>query len=190
MGSNPTPSVAIIMRIFTAFELPEKIKDEIYKIVSEKGPKISGVKWVEKENLHITCKFLGEINEKQLEELISKLQEKLNKGEKVRISITNFGCFPNFRNPRVLWLGVQGEVDRLQKIWAILEDISKNLKIGEREKDYVPHVTLGRVKSPISLDKDWIKYSSKEFEITHLTVFQSTLTPSGPIYKSIAKIGL
>lgn len=190
MGSNPTPSVGIIMRIFTAFELPEKIKDEIYKIVSEKGPKISGVKWVERENLHITCKFLGEINEKQLEELISKLQEKLNKGEKVRISITNFGCFPNFRNPRVLWLGVQGEVDRLQKIWATLEEISKNLKIGEREKDYVPHVTLGRVKSPISLDKDWIKYSSKEFEITHLTVFQSTLTPSGPIYKSIAKIGL
>uniref|UniRef100_A0A7C2K206 RNA 2',3'-cyclic phosphodiesterase n=1 Tax=candidate division WOR-3 bacterium TaxID=2052148 RepID=A0A7C2K206_UNCW3 len=178
------------MRVFTAFELPESIKDEIYKIINEKSALLRNVKWVEKENLHITCKFLGEISEKQLQELLSKLEKKFKKGEKIRISITNFGCFPNFRNPRVMWLGVQGEVDKLKKVWGSLEEVSKILKIGEREKEYIPHVTIGRLKSSIILDKDWVKYTSKEFEITHLTVFQSTLTPTGPVYKSIVKIPL
>ncbi|MDI6850560.1 MAG: RNA 2',3'-cyclic phosphodiesterase [bacterium] len=178
------------MRVFTAFDLPESIKGEIYKIINEKSALLSNVKWVEKENLHITCKFLGEITEKQLQELLSRLEKKFKKGEKIRILITNFGCFPNFRHPRVMWLGVQGEVDKLKKVWGSLEEVAKTLKIGEREKEYIPHVTIGRLKSSTALDKDWLKYTSKEFEITHLTVFQSTLTPSGPVYKSIVRIPL
>lgn len=178
------------MRAFTAFEIPDELKSKLSKIIGQKESQLTGVKWVEKENLHITCKFLGEVSESQLKELISELEKNLRKGISIRVKITGFGAFPDFRRPRVLWLGVEGEKEKLVKVWEEVEKATSKLKIGERERNYIPHLTIGRVKIPLSVEKNFIDFSSEEIHISNLTLFQSTLTPSGPIYRKIKEIPL
>ncbi len=176
------------MRAFTAFEIPEDVKKQISKIIEEKREKIRGIKWVEQENLHITCKFLGEVSEEKVKELERKLKEKLQSGKKIKITISGFGAFPNFKNPRVLWIGIEGEIEKLVEVWKVVEDVSRSLKIGEKEDKYTPHLTIGRIKQPIKLEPNWIDFPPREIEIKELTIFQSTLTPAGPIYKTLARI--
>ncbi len=178
------------MRVFLAFDIPDDIKTQIHDIIKEKGKQIQGVKWVERENLHITCKFLGEINNHQLEELKRSLNESFNKNERIKINLKGFGAFPNFKRPRVLWIGVDGEKEKLISVWEKIEDITRKLKIGESEKDYIPHLTLGRVKVPIAVNSDFISYTSREIIISSIVIYQSTLTPRGPIYTNIGEIKL
>ncbi|MGB9824711.1 MAG: RNA 2',3'-cyclic phosphodiesterase [Candidatus Hydrothermia bacterium] len=178
------------MRVFLAFDIPEDIKTEIYQILVEKKKHLSGVKWVERENLHITCKFLGEVNTQQLESLDKMLKEHFNKGLSVKIRLSGFGTFPNLKWPRVLWIGVEGEKEKILEIWKKVEDITRQMKIGEPEKDYIPHLTIGRVKVPIEIKQDFINYSSREFSINYITLYQSTLTPEGPIYTKLKEIKL
>ncbi|MEO0247507.1 MAG: RNA 2',3'-cyclic phosphodiesterase [candidate division WOR-3 bacterium] len=178
------------MRVFLAFDIPDDIKTQIHDIIKEKGKQIQGVKWVERENLHITCKFLGEINNHQLEELKRSLNESFNKNERIKINLKGFGAFPNFKRPRVLWIGVDGEKEKLVNVWRKVEDITRKMRIGEPERDYTPHLTLGRVKSPMEFKPDFISYSSKEVIINTITIYQSTLTSQGPIYKKLGEVKL
>lgn len=178
------------MRVFLAFDIPDDIKNQINEILKEKRKQISGVKWVERENLHITCKFLGEINNHQLEEIKKFLSQSFNKNENVKISLKGFGAFPNFKKPRVLWIGVEGEKEKLVNVWKKVQEITTKLKIGEPERDYTPHLTLGRVKIPTEINPDFISYSSREILISSITIYQSTLTPQGPIYTKIGEISL
>ncbi len=189
-GFKSHPLRAKNMRAFVAFEIPEEIKVKVAKTLQDKKTHIKGVKWVEPENLHITCKFLGEVSDELINELVSELESNLQKGERVRVKISGAGAFPDSRKPRVLWLGVEGETEKLQKIWEVVENSASKLKIGEPERNYIPHLTIGRVKIPITIDKNLFNLTTDEFVITYLTLFQSTLTPSGPIYKKIRDIKL
>ncbi len=178
------------MRVFLAFDVPEDIKNQIHQILVEKKKHLTGVKWVERENLHITCKFLGEINAQQLESLDKMLNEHFNNGFSVKIRLSGFGAFPNFKRPRVLWVGVEGEKENILQIWEKVENITRQMKIGDPEKDYTPHLTIGRVKVPIEIKPDFINYTSREFYINSITIYQSTLTPEGPIYSKLKEIKL
>ncbi len=171
------------MRTFIAIEIP------YFKGIKELQDNIEGrAKLVENENMHITLKFLGEIEERDVEKIKDIVEN--CKVDKFRISLKGIGFFPNERYIRVVWIGVENyePIERMAK--CIDSHLSK---LGfKREKDYVPHLTVARVKGRINI-KNLDKFLSMEFgevDVQEVKIKKSTLTPQGPIYEDIAVIQL
>ncbi|MCX7995439.1 MAG: RNA 2',3'-cyclic phosphodiesterase [candidate division WOR-3 bacterium] len=171
------------MRTFIAVEIPEKYRRVIWKLIEEHKDKNLPVKWVEFENLHITLKFIGEIDEKKLDSIFSVLSEVSNKTKRFSISLKNIGCFPGIRNPRVLWIGIGEGAEELIRLALEIENSLVRLGIKKEEKKFHPHLTIGRVKTFCNVE-NFLNQSiqTDKFEINEFVLFKSTLTPSGPIY--------
>ncbi|CAB3288339.1 RNA 2',3'-cyclic phosphodiesterase [Methanocaldococcus lauensis] len=170
------------MRLFIAIDIPEELKEKIATF--QKQIKMKGIKLVEKENLHITVKFLGDVDEN----LLSKILDLDLSIKPIKIKLNQLNVFPNMNYIRVIWIGAYGE-----NLIKIFEDVDKKLaNLGfKKEREYVPHLTIGRVKfienkkqlkNKIEKFKD-IDFG--EFEAKKLKLYKSTLTPSGPIYEVI-----
>ena len=160
------------MRAFIADDLPEDIKEIVYK----RTPKFYGIKYVKKQNLHITLKFLGDVDDNKIN-FYKKILDSTNLNE-IQVRLTNFGFFPSKNFIKVVWVGVEGDFSVVNKL-----DV----------KDFVPHITVGRVKR--KLEKEEIEKFEKvkfdnEFEIRYLTIYKSTLTSTGPIYEVIKRYNL
>ena len=183
------------MRAFIAIDIGDNVRGKLVqaqdRIARTKAAKI---KFVESENLHITLKFLGEITEEQAEEIKEILQKIASKYKKHEVKVRGIGVFPNYSYVRVIWAGVEGD----QIIKSMVNDIEKELrKLGfKRDKDFVAHVTIGRVK--FVKDKVEFMLTLKElanedfgnFTVDAIELKKSTLTPKGPIYETIARFEL
>jgi len=164
------------MRTFIAIEFSEEIKEQIVKI-QRTLPEFKG-KITEKENLHLTLKFLGEVDEKILDEIKKRLREiKLKSFE---TEIKDIGMFSD----RIVWLSIKN-CDELQK------QIDKNLSgLFEEEKRFMGHLTIARVKS-IKNKKEFLDKLNKiiipkmKFEIKNFNLKKSILREKGPIYEDI-----
>jgi len=170
------------MRCFLAIELSKDIKEKLEELKSHF--KMKGIKLVEKENLHITVKFLGDID-KEIVEKIKNLDLSI---KPVKSDIKYIGVFPNENYIRVIWVGATNLI-------SIFKEIDRKLsELGfKKEKDYVPHITIGRVKfiENKKLLKNKIdKYKNVELgelEVKNIVLMKSELTREGPIYKVIKK---
>jgi len=168
------------MRCFLAIELDEDIKEKLEELKSHF--KMKGIKLVEKDNLHITVKFLGNIDE----EMVEKIKNLDLSIEPIKSDVKGMGVFPNENYIRVIWLGATNLVDLFKEIDEKLSDIG-----FKKEREYVPHVTIGRVKFIENKKalKDKIEKHRKidigEFEVRSIKLMKSTLTPNGPIYEVI-----
>lgn len=184
------------MRAFLAIEIEPYIKNKIeesQEIIRESES--SKIKYVERENIHLTLKFFGEIDDDKLEEITDIINKSIKNYEAYTIKVVNIGAFPNIYNPRVIWTGIK---DKNKTTIKLIEELDKKFsKIGfKKEKSYVPHITIGRVKN-IS-DKEKLsqtlnginrKYHGK-MEVKKIIIKSSTLTPDGPIYKNVKEFDL
>lgn len=177
------------MRCFIAINLPKETKKRISKIMKDFQEK--GIKKVEEQNLHLTLKFLGEVNEKKIEE-IKQILEKINY-KKFEVSLKNFGFFPNDNFIKVVWIGIEKgrkEIIELQKkIDFGLKDLS-----FKPETNFEPHLTIARIKF-LKNKKEFLKKVSElkfedNFSVSNFDLMQSFLKPGGPVYKKILSIGL
>ncbi|ADD09135.1 2'-5' RNA ligase [Aciduliprofundum boonei T469] len=171
------------MRTFIAIEIP------FFREIEELQKSIEGrAKLVEEENMHITLKFLGEIEEKLIEK-IKKIVEEC-KVDKFKISLQGVGFFPNERYIRVIWIGIDGYEPIVKMAKCIDEKLSK---LGfEREKGYVPHLTVARAKGRVSI-MNYDRFKNLKFgevDVREVKIKNSTLTPKGPIYEDVAVIQL
>lgn len=184
-------------RTFLAFKLPEatrKMCVEFQKKLNEFFDGDVGVKWVEPENLHVTLAFLGNLENKQLKELIVRL-ERIN-GYKFTFKIDKLNWNGYEKIPRVLWLELKGKSAR--SLYLCVKSVLRSLKIKVEDREYIPHITLGRVK--------WVKRRprfsggkvfeccglrpAEKFEVDCFQVISSFLTSNGPVYKVNRTISL
>ncbi len=176
------------MRLFLAIDLPPDLKEKLFNLGKKFNQAFPHMKLVEKENLHITLKFLGEVDEIRKDEIISLLRSQ-NFGEKFSASIETLGVFPNENFIRVLWVGI-GE--GRENISTLMKKIDKTLNtIGFLpERSYIPHITIARLKQkPNKKFFDvFSKYRAEQFgeiNVEKFVLFKSTLTKNGPIYEKI-----
>jgi 2'-5' RNA ligase len=183
------------MRAFLAIEIKPYIKENIIEtqdIIKESNS--SNIKFVEEENIHLTLKFFGEINEETLNEISNIVEGVTAKYDKYNLKIVNVGAFPNIYNPRVIWTGVKDKKVTSQLIEELDAEFSK---IGfKKEKNIVPHITIGRVKSIDNKSKltSTLKELKKRYhgkmEVNSICIKSSKLTPNGPIYNTVKKFNL
>jgi len=166
------------MRCFIGAELPPDIKSKLWKL----GRNIKG-KHVEIENLHITIKFLGELkDDNSISNIISRLSF-IDNYNSIKIKLNGAGIFPSKIKPRVVWIGVISK-EFIDFMKNIDDALYPNFK---RERSYIPHITIARVKA---LSDDNIKELGSigfidEVEIKKVSIFKSTLLPTGPVYSRI-----
>ncbi|ABL77778.1 RNA 2',3'-cyclic phosphodiesterase [Thermofilum pendens] len=150
-------------------------------------------KFVEKENLHITLRFLGEIPPHTLEEVRNRLA-KLSY-HRFKIVLKGVGGFPSLDRPRVLWIGVDEGSRELSELAELVRTSLKGVKLPEPDEEFHPHLTIARLKGPLSAGARRIIAGSAdtvfgEQEVTSFSLYKSTLTPRGPIYDEIARYDL
>ena len=181
------------MRSFSAIELPEKIRTILSNIQDELKQARADVKWIKPENIHLTLKFLGEIEEDLVEKIRPILEGITQRNSSFSLQLSNLGAFPKLQYPRVIWIGVTND----QAVIGIAQDLEKQMiKIGlpAESRQFSSHITLGRVRSAQNrkalverlefLNKKSVSGQS-QFKVLSLTFFKSTLTPQGPIYEAI-----
>ncbi|MEA2104778.1 MAG: RNA 2',3'-cyclic phosphodiesterase [Candidatus Cloacimonadota bacterium] len=182
------------MRLFLAIDFPNRIKKRIYENVSILKSYIpKGIKWVEEENLHITFKFLGEVQPSLLDEICNSVQKITDRFPPFKTKFGKIEVVPNYHNPRVIWYDI---IENNQVAQNIFKEIESNLNAIGFEKSHRSlklHSTLGRIRFVQNIE--WEKIIAKTQKIikdvpcSKLTLFRSQLTPKGPIY-TVEKIFL
>ncbi len=184
-------------RVFTAIDISDqaraKVSDYI-KILRDEFPDLR-VGWDKPEKLHLTLKFLGDINERHLENLIEAVRETAKRISSIKLRISGTGVFPSKRNARVLWLGVKDEKKSLQKLNGILETQCEAKGFARETRNFKPHLTVARLRAPHK-SKELIgrhsenDFQSAEFEASEITIYESRLQKSGSIYSIVSKYKL
>ncbi|MFP4045985.1 MAG: RNA 2',3'-cyclic phosphodiesterase [Candidatus Aenigmatarchaeota archaeon] len=183
------------MRCFLGVQLNENLLPNVKSIKDEIAETGGDIKLVEDENLHYTIKFLGDIREKDLEK-IDKIEQEITDIDPFEIEIKDMGAFPTRDYIKVIWLGVGKGYDRFKKLMTRINDKLESLGFREEKNDLVPHMTIGRVKS--GKNKEEIKHKIGNLEdktigrmrVERITLFQSNLTPGGPIYEKVKEYKL
>jgi len=180
-------------RVFLAIELPEDVKNRIIVIQDELKILLKGIRWTRPEGIHLTLKFFGNIYEKEIVRISEIIAGNTKNAETISLSGGEIGAFPNLGRPRVLWLGLNGDTERLS---ILQESIDIDLEVYGYEKGrrkFRPHLTLGRAKSSRGMIMDLshvIKrkkdYQAGQFNCRGLTLFQSELKPGGAVYTKLA----
>jgi RNA 2',3'-cyclic 3'-phosphodiesterase len=186
------------MRTFIAIELPQEIKDSLSKLQDELKAHGADVKWVEPKNIHLTLKFLGEIDNKQSEKISEIISRVARDNNSFQAAISSLGAFPKIDHPRVIWAGIDAGDKELKIIAERLEDEISLLGIPKEERAFSSHITIARVRSPSNRDKLVQDLKTKteldgkklEFSVTKITLFKSTLTPKGPLYEPLKETSL
>lgn len=173
------------MRLFIAVNLPNKVKAEFDRLKELINPNTARIKWV--TSYHLTLKFLGET----AEQLLPRIKAMLGKVrfKHFRAETSSIGLFPSPAYVRVVWVGVEPK----QPFIELKKEIDQSLaKLGFKpEKDFVPHITLCRVKAlfnkkEFSKAVQRIKIPKLTFDVRSFDLMQSILSPKGPTYKTIA----
>lgn len=153
------------------------------------------IKWVDPANIHLTLAFLGDTEEKRIRVLSSMLKDKCSGFGEFDFNLTGTGVFKNFRDPRVLWAGIQS-AESLIKLNNIIAEGLKLDGFKVEERQFKPHLTLGRVKSVRdtgNLKTVLERIRDNQFQVVHVNeviLFESILIQTGPIYKALGNFDL
>lgn len=186
------------MRAFIAIQCPEGLKDSIVEF-QKKIEHTGKLKTVERENVHMTLKFLGDVDENKTDDIIKVLDSiaKDGKNNKFKINLSGAGVFPNLSYIKVVWVGVSDGSKEILSLQQQIDEKLAPLKF-KKEKDFHPHFTVARVKFLSPQDKKEIRNALSEnsktvfgeFEAESFELMKSELTPEGPIYSVVKRFEL
>ncbi|MBN2379284.1 RNA 2',3'-cyclic phosphodiesterase [candidate division WOR-3 bacterium] len=179
------------MRAFFGIGLPAQIRREVKGFTDNIRSSLPRMKWVEEENLHITLRFLSEVDEKRIPEISSAASKAAKAVKQFSTILGRLGAFPNSRKARVFWWGLARGAEDAGQIFNNLERNLVNSGFEPERKPYHPHITLARLRNPVPLPVDDFKPPEHlGFPASTFTLYQSILTPQGPIYKVIEEFRL
>ncbi len=180
------------IRSFLAFELPVDIKKTVIRVTGEIRHSGLDARWVKAENIHLTIVFLGHVKTEELDSIGEKVRNVCPEYGPFDIALKGVGCFPNMRRPRVLWLGLDGDIERMSHFRDDLQRALKAFGIKEEKRPFKPHLTLGRFRSTRKmgsrLEELLSKYAALESPVESLNelyLFKSDLKPGGAVYTKL-----
>ncbi|MFB6263917.1 MAG: RNA 2',3'-cyclic phosphodiesterase [Bradymonadaceae bacterium] len=178
-------------RLFFALDLPASIRDELESLQESIEEHLRGgvrVRWTPRENLHLTLKFLGTLEDGLVLRLREIGDELVDDVEPVEMTVRDVGAFPSPAHPRILWAGVDRQSQELlAKLHGRLEERLRPIDVEPDEHDFTAHVTIGRVKSSRGPAlTDWRAELPTgpygEMQLEELVLYESELDDSGAEY--------
>ena len=188
------------IRTFIAIHLSQdarrRLTETIRWMVSEVP---SGVRWVDPEGIHLTLKFLGDIEPALVEDVLRAMEQAASGTLQFQLHLDGLGVFPNLRRPRVLWAGVGGDMDALGALQEKVEAAMEGLEFPRERRAFNPHLTLGRVRDTISavarqrvggLVSQGSLDGADPWPVNAVHLMRSNLTPDGAVYTSLGSVSL
>jgi 2'-5' RNA ligase len=176
------------IRTFIAVEVSPAIRTRLMAVQQELAALAQDVKWVEPENLHVTLKFLGQVDERAVHTVCRLAEEAVAGREPVQITVAGVGAFPNAKRPRVIWAGVTEGGPELIRIHGDLEQALRDEGYPREDRPYTPHITLGRIRQikpnpqfAAALDEHQT-WEGGQTLVRELLVMASQLSSHGPHY--------
>jgi 2'-5' RNA ligase len=183
------------IRAFIAIKVPEEIQEKLKGIQEKLKQSETQVSWVKPGNIHLTLKFLGDITETQIPDIITSLKESVKAVSPFQLQVGYAGAFPNVRFPRVVWIGVTDDEDKSLKTFH--DDLETRLvQLGFKKEGgrFQPHLTLGRVRSQknrsnlLRAIESMVNIWVGEIPVDAVYLIRSELKPTGSEYTDIAEV--
>jgi 2'-5' RNA ligase len=186
----------MFMRLFIAIELPDELKKEMVKVQAQLRNVDVDASWTRAEGMHLTLKFMGEVTEQQVPEIMSSLRKAVEGAGPLRLEVSGVGTFPNPKNGRVVWGGLVGDIEKLVHLQLAVEHAMVLLGMKREERKFTPHLTLGRIRHIRSRDR-WMTALEEikdirlpGFDVTSVSLMKSELKPSGAVYTEMGRVEL
>ena len=188
------------IRSFAAIALPEEAKKGLARLRRElERDEHRFVKWVDPGGIHLTLKFLGNISSKRVTEITEAMKKAAQGVSPFSLEISGLGAFPGPKQPRVVWVGVGGELDKLSTLQRNIDSALAALGFAREERSFVPHLTVARVREGASASErgrfgELVGSATFEgtypVEVEAVRLMRSQLTPVGAIYTCLSVVGL
>jgi 2'-5' RNA ligase len=179
------------MRTFLALPIPADIIAYLGEVTGRLERRTEGVRWARGEGIHITVKFLGEIEEPMAERMREALAPIGSAFGPFRARLGGLDAFPSSMRARVIVVKLKEGSEQSQAIFEEVEERLAAIDVEREKRKLVPHLTLGRRRIPKPFPNgDPMAIEEKEFIIEELVLYKSTLTPGGAIYAPVWKIKL
>jgi len=188
------------IRAFIAIELPGQVKAALAQLQgSLRTSKSASVKWVDPESIHLTIKFLGNVDEAEIPALTKALSEAVKGIAPFSLQLGDPGAFPNTHAPRVVWVGVGGEIEPIRALHNNIDRVLTPLGFPPEKRAFSPHLTLGRVRDEASSSEKKrlgenvanLKTGEKlSFRVESINLMKSILTRESAVYSCLASFAL
>ncbi len=184
------------MRLFVAVPVPEYVQKALSMLLKEAFPFPVEASWSKPEQLHITLKFLGQIDEKRLEEIQESLAGVAQQASRFELHLSGLGVFPPQGKPKTLWAGIDQGIKPLRELASQIAAILVPFGFPMEERVYTPHITLARLRNQSNMDilhVPLVKYKNTFIGSLHVSSFlllNSRLTSSGAEYTVIEAFDL
>ena len=187
------------LRAFIAIPISAEAKralDSVIGRVAVQAP--GGVRWVQPEGIHLTVKFLGNVEPMLVNPIAEAMGRAAAGGSLFRLQLAGLGMFPNERNPRVLWAGVAGDLEALEALQGRMESEMSALSFPPEKRSFSPHLTLGRVGQILPRKDEGLRRRvsaallaasldpTGPWQVETVHLMRSDPAPGGAIYSALA----
>ena len=182
------------LRLFVALTIPPEVKAALGRLRGDLEPGLPSLRWVRPEGLHLTLAFLGDVGEVRLERLCHALAGCPGATEPFRLEAAGLGVFPHLRSPRIFWAGFHRPPDPLYHLQQSVEGAMEGEGFPRERRAFRSHLTVARVRRPLRRDErellaaclaDHAEKSFGGFTVSRLSLFSSTLLPTGARYQEV-----
>jgi 2'-5' RNA ligase len=187
--------VRFVIRAFIAVEIDPQVIDKISAAINQLKSRVSGVRWVNATNIHLTLKFLGDVEETQINQIGAALEAQLHPFPRFTINAKGLGVFPDLRRPRILWVGLTGI--QLASLVSRLESALEPLGFAPEKRSFTPHLSIGRWRQTDRASKtlgqaleSWKDYQFGATNVDEVILFHSKLNPEGAIHTKLQIVTL
>ena len=185
------------IRAFLAIEPPVEILAAVSRLQEKLKRELAGkVSWTRPEGNHLTLKFFGYIDQSDVDNICQAVRKRAALVKPLSLTVKKIGVFPSPKRARVLWIGIEGEMERLAALQNDLDKDFASLGFPRESRPFKGHLTLGRIKLPGSVQgieealEKYEDFTAGEFQARELVLFQSHLSSHGATYTRLQTIML
>lgn len=178
-------------RTFIAIEVGSPAREVVLRLLKQLSSELSGVRWTQPDQLHLTLKFLGDIDNRTLPEVCTQMRAACDGIEAFSVALQGLGAFPKNKPPRVLWTGIEQGAEQLAVLHQRLDSSLSNLGAPADNRGYAPHLTLGRINRGADqneiatrLERDAATHFA-QFDVNELQLIASVRERNRMIYETI-----
>lgn len=183
-------------RLFFAIDPPAELTRKMENLVSKFDTPPNLVRWVRAGNMHITLKFLGEVDETAIPSIVDAARRAVTPFSAMKLVIEGLGVFPNHEQPQVVWFGIKGDTEPLRQMERALSSGLTALGFPPEDRPFVGHLTIGRVKNATArgkiarLVRQYHRFYIGDMVAGEVALYESRLTMDGAVYMKLESFPL
>ena len=183
------------IRTFIAVDVSSAIRNAASRIINRLSVDTVDFNWVEKDNLHVTLNFLGDVEETEVPGVCRLVSDTVAEFGSFELSVKGLGCFPKPEKPRVMWMGIESGGEELTSLNERLSTALETMRFPRERNDYRPHLTLGRIRRggrwnpslTLAVEKGQDLVGGT-MVVNEVVVYSSYLDRTGPTYTAMSRI--